>query len=53
VGRELRYYPQAVDSFFAVEGDGDINFCRDVQGQISHVDLVFRHASFQARRVSV
>lgn len=51
VGNEFHHYPQAAYSFFAVESDGDINFGRDAQGQISHIDLVFSHASFQAQRI--
>jgi len=49
-GNEFHYYPQAAHSFFAVESDGDINFGRDANGQISRMELVFTHTSFQARR---
>ena len=48
VGNEFHYYPQAIDSFFALESDGDVIFGRDAQGQVSHIDLIFSHASFQA-----
>ena len=50
-GDEFHYYPQAAHSFFAVESDGDINFGRDANGQISRMELIFTHTSFQARRL--
>ena len=51
VGNEFHYYPQAIDSFFALESDGDVIFGRDAQGQVSHIDLIFSHANFQARQI--
>lgn len=51
-GDEFHYYPQAAHSFFAVESDGDINFGREANGQISRMELVFTHTSFQTRRFS-
>lgn len=53
VGNDFHYYPQTHHSFFAVESDGDIHFGQGAEGQISHIDLVFSHARFQARRISV
>lgn len=50
VGNEFRYYPQATDTFFAIESDGDLQFVSDAQGQITHLALKFSHANFQAKR---
>jgi hypothetical protein len=51
LGHELRYYPQAPATFFAVEREGEITFIRDEHNRVETLALVFPDAVFEARRV--